>query len=86
MTPEDKLSALYALTAAKLAELKATQEIILKTQSHFLAKLSGSPWEPIFEDLRAQARTAAGEYKRQTLAEFEALRHRPGTPPADAAR
>ncbi len=72
MDPET-LSSLYAITAAKLAEIKATQEIILKAQAHFLATLSEQPWEPVFEDLRQQAREAAEVYREQILNEIELL-------------
>lgn len=68
-----RFASLYAITAAKLAEIKATQEIILKAQAHFVATLTQQPWEPIFEDLRTQAAEAARVYREQTLNELNFL-------------
>jgi predicted GTPase len=53
----------------RLAEIKATQEIILKVQAQFVAAQTSQPWEPLFEDLRAQAREAAVKYREQILNE-----------------
>lgn len=81
-------SALASLTLSRFAEIKATQEIILKTQATFVAKLAGQPWEPIFEDLRQQAREAAEVYRRQILNEIDVLRrrHEGGDAPAEPER
>lgn len=79
MQNPDQLAALYSLTAARLAEIKATQEVILKAQATFLGVVTHQPWEPVFEDLRNQAREAARVYREQILNEIELLRRsRPG--------
>lgn len=73
MDETQRLTALYSITVAKLSEIKATQEIILKAQATFLAALSKSDWKPIFEDLRQQAREAANVYREQSLNEIKHL-------------
>ena len=69
MNPE-KFASLLSIIALRLAEVKATQEIVLKAQATFLATLSNTHWEPIFEDLRAQAREASAQYAKQVLDEL----------------
>lgn len=75
---EEFYTALASLTLSRLAEIKATQEIILKAQARFVAQLAEQPWEPIFEDLRQQAREAAEVYRLQILNELDVLRARSG--------
>lgn len=77
----DRIASLLAIVAARFAELKATQEIVLKTQAHYLAALTGEDWKPLFEDLRDQAREAADQYRKQVLAEMALLSGHP--PPGD---
>ena len=74
MNENERFSALVAMVASRLAEVKATQEIILKAQATFLASVTRTEWEPIFEDLRRQAKEAADKYREATLREFEMLR------------
>jgi len=75
MTPEH-LAALYSLTLSRLAEVKATQEIILKTLATFVGTMSHQPWEPIFEDLREQAQEASRVYREQLLNELAILQQK----------
>lgn len=77
---EANLRELMVLTVRRLADIKATQEIILKTQATFVAKVSGQDWQPLFEDLRKQAQEASAVYQEQLLNELALLQRKPGNP------
>lgn len=59
--------------ANRLGEIKATQEIILKTLAHFVAAQTHQPWEPLYDEMRAQAEAAATAYRHQFVDELSLL-------------
>jgi ligand-binding SRPBCC domain-containing protein len=83
MKPDElqKLTRMFALVVEHLAQIQARSEIALKAQSLFLGKVSGQPWQPIFEDLQRQCLEAAVPLRQKILAEFDALSAPPTNPP-----
>jgi glutamyl-tRNA reductase len=73
MNDEARFTALYAIVASKLAEIKATQEIILKSTAEFLAVAAQADGKEIFADLRKQAAELAETYREQVLTELQHL-------------
>lgn len=73
-----KLQELMVLTARRLADVKATQEIILKTLATLVGVMTQKDPEPYFEELRAQAREASVVYQEQLQNELAVLRQKRG--------
>lgn len=73
MTPEQRLATIAALLAERLARVEAQNDIILKSQAHFLATMARTDWKPIHQDLQDQVNEVLEVRRREVLEEFRRL-------------
>lgn len=64
---------MIALLVERMARLEAQNDVLLKTQAHFLATVAKTDWLPIHQDLQQQVSEVLSQRRSEVLAELRRL-------------